>query len=211
MQDFTPYLEEAQFEEQWADKEALKTPIKIALDSEPKQLIDLGNSQFLVIFQRQSPVVRIVLEIGLSREYTKRTLEAADSTVVSDMAADALDKSVSLTNQAVFAILVLQESDGLTSLALEIFDLENFSSQLKKKDFSQIWMGSKSIDDKLFAKLLPYSEYIALAKQGETDLLIHYYGGKNLPDRVIATGFSHIVDLKLGKMEKLLYVIDKST
>lgn len=62
----------------------------------------------------------------------------------------------------------------------------------------------------MFAKLLPYSEYIALAKSLDKKVVIHYYGEAGLKDRVIETDFSEIVDLKVGKNEKLVYLTDKN-
>lgn len=50
-----------------------------------------------------------------------------------------------------------------------------------------------------------------LAKNGEQEVLLKYYGEANLGDRVIATGFGKIADVKLGKKEKLLYVADQES
>lgn len=50
-----------------------------------------------------------------------------------------------------------------------------------------------------------------IAKKGEKDILLKYYGVSGLNDRIIATGFSMITDLKLGKKEKLLYVVDQGS
>ena len=58
-------------------------------------------------------------------------------------------------------------------------------------------------------KLLPYSEYMVLAKRGETDIIVKYYGSQKLADRVIVTDYNQIVDLKIGRKEKLLYIVDQ--
>lgn len=62
-------------------------------------------------------------------------------------------------------------------------------------------------------KLLPYSEYVALAisdwfTQKAEVLILKYYGEANLPDRVIKLGFSIIADLMIGDKEKILTVTD---
>ena len=90
---------------------------------------------------------------------------------------------------------------------MEILDTQNFTLKKRITSISNGWLEATE-SDKVFVKLMPYSEYVALAKHGEKEVRIHYYGDKGLADRIIKTDFSEIVDLKLGKNEKLLYIID---
>lgn len=58
--------------------------------------------------------------------------------------------------------------------------------------------------------MLPFSEFFALAKRGETDIVLKNYGNSTLQDRIIATDFSQIIDFKIGNKEKLLYIVDQA-
>ena len=49
---------------------------------------------------------------------------------------------------------------------------------------------------------------MALAKQGQSKILIVYHGDINLQNREIETGLNSIADLKIGKSEKLAHVFD---
>lgn len=51
---------------------------------------------------------------------------------------------------------------------------------------------------------------MAVAKNTDKRVVLHYYGYSGLDDRIIETNFSNIVDLKVGKNEKLIYISDKS-
>ena len=58
-------------------------------------------------------------------------------------------------------------------------------------------------------KLVPLSEYVALARESEDKVILKYYGKLyNKKDRLLATGLKHIIQIETGKKEKLLYVVD---
>ena len=91
---------------------------------------------------------------------------------------------------------------------MELIDPKDYSLKKIDNTVSQ-YLAHVPESDKVFVKLLPYSEYVALASKSGKNVLVHYYGNSGLRDRIIETNFSHIADLKVGKVEKLIYVVDK--
>ena len=61
-------------------------------------------------------------------------------------------------------------------------------------------------DKLMHLKLLPYSDYAAIARISESHILIKYYGVKGLPDRNIQSITSNIEEIKVGSKDKILYV-----
>lgn len=124
------------------------------------------------------------------------------------MVGDYLEGSLTLNGTAVLTLLTLSQSEGANTFELEFLDPVEFSLKKVDKTVAKSWTSEALGSDRLFAKLMPFSEYIALAKRGEKDIIIHYYGGRSLPHRIISTDFTEIVDFKIGKSEKFLYVVD---
>jgi hypothetical protein len=125
------------------------------------------------------------------------------------MVADYLDESFSLNKSSTLAVVSLNIEAGIKKYFLEILNTVDFKPKFEANYVADSWTSSRSETDRVFARLLPFSEYIVLAKFGERQVIVHHYGLSGLKNRTIETDFSQIVDLKVGKIEKLIYIVDK--
>lgn len=196
----------------WADRDLNTEPIKISLSKNPRQITGLGRGQFMVLFENaDTGVEREIISISPSKEVTRNVVGPQLAGVIKDMAADYIGESLTQEGLSILAVLsIIQNQLGEQKIyTLQILNTLDFTIKITVSVGGESW-GSVSETDNVFLKLLPYSEYVAVAKRGEKNVLIRYYGNKILQDRTISTGFEKIVDLKVGLNEKLLYVFDES-
>jgi hypothetical protein len=140
----------------------------------------------MILFEESdSPLQRLIIEISVTKENTKNTQDSKHEEGIKDMVADYLEDTRTLDSKPLLAILILAEADQKKFFALEF--IQNNVSNLHRLDKAtkDVWVNPALESDLVFAKLLPYSDYIVLAKKGEKNILIHYYGDKGLLDRTI--------------------------
>lgn len=91
--------------------------------------------------------------------------------VIKDMAADYLGEFLTFDGSDILAVLTLAVgSDERKFLAIEFLDTNDFKQRREREPLNFATWGDGSESDKVFIKLLPYSEYVALAKQGKSDI-----------------------------------------
>jgi hypothetical protein len=98
--------------------------------------------------------------------------------------------------------------DSVTLESIRTFKLERRILNESKR-IEAVW-GIPQIHNQGIIKIIPYSEYVAVARKGSQNILLHYYGENSLSSRIIRTKFTSISDLKVGQHEKLLHVFDSS-
>lgn len=171
----------------------------------------MGLGKFILLYSDTGfSVKRDIFEVKITKEYSAIRFSASSWEIKNDLAGDFLSETQSFDKFSTLAILSLAQSGINKRYRLEFFDADNY--RLKKMEMLvfENWTSEPSESDKLLVKLLPYSQYLAVAKISEKKVILHYYGESGLEDRVINTDFLEIVDLKIGKNEKLMYIIDKN-
>lgn len=112
----------------------------------------------------------------MAKEVRIRTLRALSWKTVKDLGGDFLSELFSPSQSKMVAILTLNLSTfGKHTYGLEILSGTDFEIA-KTIDVRIPEWRDPSTDDKVFLKLLAYSEYVALARNGESNVLIYYYG-----------------------------------
>lgn len=162
----------------------------------PLKLLNSGERMVIVIYEKRKRNSMILTS-------SNKQVVIDPVTVISQMYdrhmdADTVKGSVGNKHAIVMALLYDENK-------VDLFLEQDFS--LVKTLVINEWSDDLSTN-KGYIIMLPHSDFLAVAKQGETVVWLKNYGDLNTSDRGIQTAFSSILQINLSPEHKILTVFD---